>query len=406
LYCGDPHGQFEHIVRAAQDLSASAVVLLGDMEPARPLHLELEPIVERVWWIPGNHDADSDACWTRVWGSQLEHRNVHGRVVILPDGTRLAGLGGVFRGIVWYPRSAAERSGVPALRSREEHARVTPRKDRWGGGHHRKHWGTIYPEELDRLAELEADVLVVHEAPGYHPNGFARPGYVGAGHGREGRCPRPSARCVGQFSELACASYGVGLRGITAIDVAAGATVVVPGELIRVEPMGGSLVHKVLYLDFDGVLHPERVFWHPRRGAHLAKDLVNAGHKLFEHAQLLERLLEEYPDVRIVLSTRWVMRYGHADTARRLPPGLRARCIGATYHSAMDDQTFDDLTRGVQVMADVGRRRPATWLALDDSTKGWPLLSGDNVIFTDPMLGIAAPNVLAKLELRLMRFGS
>lgn len=63
LYCGDPHGEFRHIIDAAGLTMASAVVLLGDLEPQEPLHLALAPLVERavpVYFIHGNHDADSD----------------------------------------------------------------------------------------------------------------------------------------------------------------------------------------------------------------------------------------------------------------------------------------------------------------------------------------------------------
>src|SRR4051812_2005171 len=95
LFCGDPHGQFRHVIEAAGHTKADAVVLLGDMEPERPLHVELAPLIERqrpIHWIPGNHDADSDEIWMRVWGSELADQNIHGRVVELTDGTRLAGL--------------------------------------------------------------------------------------------------------------------------------------------------------------------------------------------------------------------------------------------------------------------------------------------------------------------------
>jgi predicted phosphodiesterase len=100
LFCGDPHGRFQHIIDACDRCKASAVILLGDLEPQRPLDLELASLVEReipVWYIHGNHDADSDELWARVWGSEIADRNVHGRVVELPNGQRLAGLGGVFR---------------------------------------------------------------------------------------------------------------------------------------------------------------------------------------------------------------------------------------------------------------------------------------------------------------------
>lgn len=138
-----------------------------------PLHEELASLIEQrlpIHWIHGNHDADSNELWMRVWGSDLVDQSVHGRVVELADGTRLAGLGGVFRASVWYPDA---KSAGPAFRTRAAHAKATPRQDRWGGsGTHRKHWGTIYPEEVDRLSRLRADILVTHEAPGgYKPDG-------------------------------------------------------------------------------------------------------------------------------------------------------------------------------------------------------------------------------------------
>lgn len=238
LFCGDPHGKFAHIVEAADHTKAACVVLLGDMEPARPLHVELAPLLERslpVFFIHGNHDADSDEVWMRVWGSELAEKNVHGRVVELPNGQRLAGLGGVFREAVWYPSRAAARGGEPAFRTREDHAKATPRQDRWGGtGTHRKHWGTIYPVEVDQLADQVADVLITHEAPGYHPNGFElldtmaqSMGVKVTVHGHHHDRVDSSAR----WAQQGFKSFGVGLRGITAIDKDGNAEVIVPGEL-------------------------------------------------------------------------------------------------------------------------------------------------------------------------------
>jgi predicted phosphodiesterase len=237
LYCGDPHGQFRHILDAVDRTNAAAVVLLGDMEPSRPLEEEMAPLTERgIRWcfIGGNHDADSPELVDRVWNQNTNEHNVHGRVVTLPDGTRLAGLAGVFREAVWYPDPAAARGGAPAFRTREEHTQLTPCQDRWQGGHHFKHWGTIYPHELDTLAELEADVLVSHEAPGYHPNGFEildvlaqSMGVKVSVHGHHHDALDSSTRWATQGFK----SFGVGLRGITAIDAAGVAKVIVPGEL-------------------------------------------------------------------------------------------------------------------------------------------------------------------------------
>lgn len=62
----------------------------------------------------------------------------------------------------------------------------------------------------------------------------------------------------------------------------------------------------VLYLDFDGVLHHEDCWWHPRKGPYLHQ----TGYQLFQHVGLLEETLAPYPQVKIVLSTSWVRRVG------------------------------------------------------------------------------------------------
>jgi len=241
LYCGDSHSRFRHIVEATGSTNASCVVLLGDMEPARPLEEEMEQftMVGVPWYfIGGNHDADTAQLVERVWNDHTAAHNVHGRVVELPDGTRLAGLAGVFREAVWYPDPATARGGAPAFRTREEHARVTPEQDRFQNGHHFRHWGTVYPAELDRLAELQADVLVTHEAGGYHPAGFeilddlarmlgVRAHVHGHHHDALWRTSDLSAR----WKRQGFRSYGVGLRGITAIDASGDARVIAPGEL-------------------------------------------------------------------------------------------------------------------------------------------------------------------------------
>lgn len=238
LFCGDPHGRFRQVFDAVDVAGACAVVLLGDMEPKRPLHLELAPLIERklpIWYIHGNHDADSDELWMRVWGSELAEQNVHGRVVELPDGRRLAGLGGVFRESVWYPSASAARGSEPAFRSMRDHARSTPRQDRWAGtGPHRKHWGSIYPETVDKLADMRADILISHEAPGYHQHGFelldTLAQSMGANvvvHGHQHDALDSSAR----WAQQGFASHGVGLRGVSALWPGGRWEVVIKGEL-------------------------------------------------------------------------------------------------------------------------------------------------------------------------------
>ena len=240
LVCGDPHGRFEHIVDAAKALKPTAVILLGDQDAQRPLHDELAPIAEIVWWIHGNHDTESESAFANLFDAEagLRDRNLHGRVVTLPDGEgggiRIAGLGGVFRESVWFPGLPGTR-GESKFRSPEEHARATPRQDRWRGGPHRRHLSTIYPDVVDRLRSERADILVTHEAPSCHPDGFGAIDELGRAlgvrmsfHGHHHDALDYSVAWGG----LGFMAYGVGMQGITAIDANADVCevrVVVPG---------------------------------------------------------------------------------------------------------------------------------------------------------------------------------
>jgi hypothetical protein len=161
---------------------------------------------------------------------------------------------------------------------------------------------------------------------------------------------------------------------------------------------------EALYLDFDGVLHPEDVHgaWgvEPKLGPDFA-----SMHRLFEHAELLAVLLAPYPEVHIVLSTSWVRVKSYSAAVKRLPPVLAVRCCGATWHTEMRpmEQIWEQLPRGRQVLADVERRRPRRWIALDDDPSGWSPFES-NLVLTDPVYGIASPSVLEELEAKLAVF--
>lgn len=164
----------------------------------------------------------------------------------------------------------------------------------------------------------------------------------------------------------------------------------------------------VLYLDFDGVLHPECVFIDAYRGVHLRGAF---GRALFENAEILVCELAPYPAVKLVLSTSWVRVLGYDSARRRLPIELQARCVGATFHSRHHRSVQEDGTgpftaplRGEEVMADVKRRTPHRWLAVDDTDEGWPLEARDNLVLTHPFSGIRASGVRERLRLALLRF--
>ena len=212
-FCGDTHGHFDHVLDIVARDRPAAIVFLGDLQARRPLEQELAAILDmtEVWYIHGNHDTDTDADYDHLFGSALGERNLHGRVVEI-DGVRIAGLGGVFRGQVWWPPGPWE------YESPAEFIAHCGKGNRWRDGLPRKHRSSIFPEDYFRLASQRADILVTHEAPSAHPHGFDVLDELGrslridkAFHGHHHDCLDYSA----SSERLGFDAYGVGYRGIT-----------------------------------------------------------------------------------------------------------------------------------------------------------------------------------------------
>jgi hypothetical protein len=156
--------------------------------------------------------------------------------------------------------------------------------------------------------------------------------------------------------------------------------------------------YPVLYLDFDGVLHPNEVY-QTKRGIVLRAP----GHALFEHVPILERLLSPHPEVRIVLSTSWVIAKGFTFARNQLSASLRTRVIGATFHQRyMRRDEFANMSRGMQIYSDSTRRGAGGWIALDDDSYGWPRANSHQLVHCDEDVGIASEQTQAELASRLI----
>lgn len=165
LVCGDPHGEFEHVIQRVQQTQPTAVIMLGDLCLSQPFELTFASILglTDIWFIHGNHDTDEVRYHDHLFASP--ERNLHGRVVEI-DGHRVAGLGGIFRSQVWYPPEPPKHS------TRQDFQTHCGKGNLWRGGLPRKHRSSIFPEDIEALQGLKADILVTHEAPGEHPYGF------------------------------------------------------------------------------------------------------------------------------------------------------------------------------------------------------------------------------------------
>lgn len=212
LFCGDPHGHFDHVIEAVQEHQPAAIILLGDMQPQRPLEAELAPILDKteIWFIHGNHDTDTEADHDHLFESALADRNLHGRVVEIA-GLRIAGLGGVFRGKVWTPPAPA------TFENPKQYLARCGKGNFWRGGLPRTHRSTIFPVDYERLKTQRADILVTHEAGSAHQFGFvaldelARSLHVSKTfHGHHHDQKDYSA----ERTRLGFDAFGVGFRGI------------------------------------------------------------------------------------------------------------------------------------------------------------------------------------------------
>lgn len=114
--------------------------------------------------------------------------------------------------------------------------------------------------------------------------------------------------------------------------------------------------------------------------------------------------------MRIVLSTSWVRRLGHDRAVSYLTSSLAARVIGSTYMpTSVGWGASSPSARGREVLADVRRREIAAWewLAIDDSTEGWPEYVLDHLVLVrDQVCGIRHQETLAELVTKLKRFAS
>jgi hypothetical protein len=112
----------------------------------------------------------------------------------------------------------------------------------------------------------------------------------------------------------------------------------------------------------------------------------------------LEEELTPYPSVALVLSSTWCIRPGYAHTLKRLPESLRSRFIGGTYHKRIHGAdpwnlaSFRSTPRGMQILADVQRRKPRHWVALDDDIEDWPQSAIGNLIACEGTTGFSNPD--------------
>lgn len=128
----------------------------------------------------------------------------------------------------------------------------------------------------------------------------------------------------------------------------------------------------LLFLDFDGVLHPQ------------TEGEVVSREEAFCHLPKLEEILRNYPAVRIVISSTWREHFSLTQLRERFSADIRPRIVGTTpvheYHSARRENEILEWLKE-------NNEGEANWLALDDAI--WQFKAHrDNVIACRSYVGL------------------
>jgi hypothetical protein len=130
---------------------------------------------------------------------------------------------------------------------------------------------------------------------------------------------------------------------------------------------------RLIFLDFDGVLHQAR------------GDLEDD--QYFEWLPLLVEAITPYPDVHVVVHSSW----RHMHTPEELSgfmSGLAGRYLGAASPGPRERAIREYLRRMPHVR---------DYLVIDDAPNEFSRIRGQRLLICDPMTGLSAPNARQQL---------
>lgn len=144
----------------------------------------------------------------------------------------------------------------------------------------------------------------------------------------------------------------------------------------------------IVFLDFDSVLHPEN---------------VKRQEPLLSRLPLVEEVLREFPQVQIVISSTWRLRWRHpevaaqemrkyfsADIAPRVM-GVTPSCLDLDWRTAPDGLYLYPRHRECETWLRAHRPPGTPWLAIDDRAYGFrPFCK--NLMIIDCDTGFVAAN--------------
>jgi hypothetical protein len=146
----------------------------------------------------------------------------------------------------------------------------------------------------------------------------------------------------------------------------------------------------LLFLNFDGVLHPNAV----RFDRKLSPALDAPGHRLFESNHALAEVVTDFTTLRLVLNTWWTYFLGFDESLRRLPKPLSSRVSG----SILQHVSFcPSLPHRIALATEAVRNVSEPVLILDHADARYPKHVLRVTLLLEPQIGLADPRAVQAL---------
>lgn len=141
-----------------------------------------------------------------------------------------------------------------------------------------------------------------------------------------------------------------------------------------------------LFLDFDGVLHPQG----------------GTTDRLFENAHLLQTCLQQIEHIEVVISSSWaeVHPLEHLRDFFEEQPDLHRLIVGCTVQKGNPKVDFGAMPLRESQCRNwliANQREPHRWIALEDDPLNFK--AREQVVFTDPRMGFGTHDAERVLEL-------
>lgn len=150
----------------------------------------------------------------------------------------------------------------------------------------------------------------------------------------------------------------------------------------------------LVYLNFDGVLHPNHLQYRYRR----PPELLSPSHTTFEYAPALENALEGCPDAAVVLNTWWTYYLTVEACLELLPASIRPRVVGTTLVGGIDEAPLPNRVREAERHIGVQTNE---LLVLDNSSARYGESLLPQLLLVNEETGLSCLSAMRALKKRL-----